>query len=153
MLRATPKNIFSWDYTVYDDDTPVSELDLAWVREAGDVLIGDIPCRLYREGLFSGAFILEAGGFPLVRAVKPSVLLRTFEIDYEGHPYTLKARSAFSRTFTLHQDDQPVGEIAPEHLFSRKMTVDLPEAMPLAVRVFVVWLVVLMWKRAASSSG
>ena len=152
MLRAEPKSWFSWDYTVYDDGAPVADLDLAWVREAGEVIIEGVACTLYRESLLSGAFILEAGGFPLARAEKPSVLFRTFEIAYDGH-YTLQARSAFGRTFVLREGDREIGSIYPDHIFSRKMTVDLPEALPLAVRVFITWLVILMWKRAAQSSS
>lgn len=153
MLRAEPKSWLSWDYTVYDAGAPVAALDLAWVREAGTVVIDGIACTLYREGLF-GAFILEAGGFPLVRAEKPSVLSRTFEITCDDAPsYTLQARSLFGRTFELHQDGERVGSIYPDHAFSRKMTVDLPEALPLAVRVFITWLVILMWKRAAQAAN
>ena len=154
MLRAEPKNWFSWDYPVYDDGAPVADLDLAWVREAGEVIIESVACTLYRESLLSGAFILEAGGFLLARAEKPSALFRTFEIAYDDrHHYTLQARSAFSRTFVLREGDRETGSIYPDHLFSRKMTVDLPEALPLAVRVFITWLVLLMWKRAAQSSS
>ena len=154
MLRAEPKSWFSWDYTVYDNGAPVADLDLAWVREAGEVIIEGVACTLYRESLLSGAFILEAGGFPLARAEKPSVLFRTFEIAYDDrHHYTLQARSAFARTFVLCEGDREIGSIYPDHIFSRKMTVDLPEALPLAVRVFITWLVILMWKRAAQSSS
>ena len=152
MLRAEPKSWFSWDYTVYDNGAPVADLDLAWVREAGEVIIEGVACTLYRENLLSGVFILEGGGFPLARAEKPSALFRTFEIAYDGH-YTLQARSAFARTFVLCEGDREIGSIYPDHLFSRKMTVDLPEALPLAVRVFITWLVILMWKRAAQSSS
>ncbi len=152
MLRAEPKSWLSWDYTVYDNGAPVADLDLAWVREAGEVIIEGVACTLYRESLLSGAFILEADGFPLARAEKPSALFRTFEIAYEGS-YTLQARSAFARTFVLCEGDREIGSIYPDHLFSRKMTVDLPEALPLAVRVFITWLVILMWKRAAQSSS
>jgi len=153
MIRAEPHSIFSWDVTVYEDGTPVADIDMAWVREAGEVMIGEVACRLYREGLFSGAYVLEADGFEWVRAVKPSALFRTFEITYDDVHYTLQARSALRRTFELHQDGDLVGTIYPDHAFTRKMTADLPEAMPLAVRVFIVWLVLLMWKRAAESSS
>ena len=150
MLRVEPNSLFSWDFTVYDDGVPVAEIDLAWIREVGDVVIDDVPCQMYRDGLL-GDFVLEAGGFPLVRAVKFSVFLRTFEITYDEAAYTLKAQSSFVRTFELLQDDQRIGVIEPDHMFTRKMTVDLPETLPLAVRVFIVWLVIVMWKRAAQS--
>ena len=150
MLRAEPNSVFSWDFTVYDDGVPVAEIDLAWIREAGDVIIDAVPCQLYRDGLM-GDFVLEAGGFALVRASKPSAFLREFDITYDERRFTLKAQSAFTRGFDLFEDDERIGVIEPDHMFTRKMTVNLPETLPLAVRVFIVWLVILMWKRAAQS--
>ncbi len=150
MLRAEPHSLFSWDLTLYEDGVPIAEIDLAWIREAGEMIIADVPCTMYREEMF-GAFVLESGGFPLVRAVKPSAFFREFEVTYDEQLLRLKARSVFGRTFDLFQGDERLGEIKPDNVFTRKMTVDLPEAMPLAVQVFIVWLVVLMWKRAASS--
>ncbi len=152
MVRAEPHSMFSWDFTVYEDGSPVAELDLAWIREAGDVVIDDVPCRMYRDGLL-GDFVLEARGFTLVRAVKLSVFLRTFEITYDDVQYTLKAQSPFLRAFELFQGDQRIGVMKPDHLFTRKMTADLPETMPLTVRLFIIWLVIVMWKRTAQSSS
>jgi hypothetical protein len=127
---------------------------MAWIREGAEVTIGDVACKLYREGIFSGAFVLEAGGFPLVQAVKPSALLRSFDITYdETHRYTLRARTIIARTFDLLHDGQVVGTIYPDHAFTRKMTAELPEELPLAVQVFMIWLVILLWKRAAQSSS
>lgn len=152
MIRAEPYSLFSWDFTVYEDGTPVADVDLAWVREAGEMNIEGTPYRVYREPGF-GDFVLDSEGRTLVRGHKSSAFLRTFEITYNDELLILKARSAFGRTFELFEDDRRIGVIAPDHVFSRKMRVDLPPTMPLAVCVFIVWLVVLMWKRAAGSSG
>ncbi len=150
MLRAEPNSAFSWDFTVYDDGVPVAKIDLAWIREEGDVIIDAVPCQMYRDGLL-GDFVLEAGGFTLARASKPSVFLREFGITYDERRFTLKAQSALRRAFDLFEGEERIGVIEPDHTFTRKMTVNLPETMPLAVRVFIVWLVILMWKRAAQS--
>ena len=152
MLRAEPNSLFSWDFTVYDDGAPVAEIDLAWVREVGDVVIDGVACQMYRDGML-GEFVLEAGGFTLVRAVKFSVFLRTFEITYDDQTYTLKAPNPLMRTFALFHGEQRIGVIKPDHSMTRKMTANLPETLPLAVRVFIVWLVIVMWKRAAQSPG
>ena len=151
MLRAEPNSMFSWDFTVYDDGVPIAEIDLAWIREAGEVVIDDVPCEMYRDGML-GEFVLEASGFTLVRADKFSVFLREFTIIYDEAEYTLKAQSPFVRTFELLQNDERIGLIEPDHIFTRKMTADLPETLPLAVRVFIIWLVIVLWKRAAQSS-
>ena len=40
----------------------------------------------------------------------------------------------------------------PRGLFSRKLTIDLPDELSLAVQVFMTWLVIILWRRAAKSS-
>jgi hypothetical protein len=59
----------------------------------------------------------------------------------------------FSRTFELHAGSTVVGSLSARGVFSRRMNVDLPETLPLAVRVFVVWLTVVLWKREAEAAG
>ncbi|MFQ5568745.1 MAG: hypothetical protein ACE5G0_03660 [Rhodothermales bacterium] len=153
MLRVLPKRWFSWDFTIYDGDVSVADLDLAVFKEAGTLHIGGIACTMYREGLMSGAFVLEAEGYVLVRAEKPSALIRMFEVTYDDKRYMLKARAAFFRAFELLEGEQRIGVLSPDHAFTRKMTADLPEAMPLAVRVFIIWLVLILWKRDANAAG
>ncbi len=153
MLRAAPHGIFSWDFTVYDAaGSPVAEIDMAAFREKAEVMIGEVACRVYREGWMSGPFVLESGGHVLMRAVKPSAFRRSFDLAYDDCRYTLRARSAFGRTFVLLEEERLLGTVAPDHAFTRKLTAELPEAMPLAVRVFILWLVILLWKRAAEAA-
>lgn len=46
-----------------------------------------------------------------------------------------------------------VGSIAPERVFTRRATVELPCDMPAAVKMFIVWLVIIMWKRDADAGS
>ena len=78
---------------------------------------------------------------------------KQLNITYDEAEYTLKAQSPFVRTFELLQNDERIGLVEPDHIFTRKMTADLPETLTLAVRVFIIWLVIILWKRAAQSSA
>ena len=151
MLRAEPRNWYSWDFTVLDDGLPVADVDVSAWRERGTVEIAGVRCEVYREG-WAGDFVLEADGHVLVRATKPSAFFRRFDVTIDGATYTLEAQSALRRSFLLHRDGDVLGTLVPESAFTRKMRIDLPETLPLAVRVFLAWLVVLMWKRAAQSN-
>ncbi|MDX1548419.1 MAG: hypothetical protein R3247_15580 [Rhodothermales bacterium] len=154
MLRAEPYSLFSWDYVVYDGEVAVADIDVAWLRERAIVDIGDLACEVKREGWGSKGYTFEAGGQRLMRAVKPSAFFRRYEVTVGGDAYVLEAQSAFRRTFVLRTMDGVVlGTIAPDHPFTRRMRIDLPEALPLAVRVFLVWLVIVQWRRAASAGG
>jgi hypothetical protein len=153
MLTAVPKQWFSWDFTVTEGSQPVANIDISWWREKGLLTVQGADYRVYREGMMSGDFILESAGSVVARAQKPSAFHRAFVIAYEGRRYTLRAESLFRRSFLLLDGDRQIGSLSPDGMFTRRATVDLPPALPLAVRVFVIWLAVILWKRASDGAA
>ena len=160
MLNAIPKQWFSWDFRVLDEGRDVAEMDLAFWREKGVLSVEGIPYRVYREGLANGAFILEnQGGQMLAKAEKPNALRRSFLVEYEGRKLRLEAESPFGRAFVLRDDQGVIGTVKPDSFLSRRTTANLPEDFPLAVRIFLLWLVIILWRRddgtgsAAPDSG
>jgi hypothetical protein len=153
MLIAVPKNWFSPGYRVLEDNNTVAIVDLSRLREAGVLTIQGSTYRVYREGLMSGAFILESGGSILARAVKPSALYRSFQVDHDGRQYTLEAESAGFRKFVLYESGVRIGSIYPVHALTRRSVIDFPEAIPLPGRIFMFWLVMILWKRASDSAA
>jgi hypothetical protein len=108
--------------------------------------------KVYREGLLSGAFILESAGSVVARAEKPSAFRRLFTIDHAGRQYTLRAAGIFGRVFAFLEGPREIGAIFPEGIFTRRVKVDLPERLPLPVRVFIIWLAIILWRRQADST-
>ena len=74
-------------------DRTVAVLDLASWRERGEIVIGDVTHRVFREGAMSGDFIIEAGGRELARATKPSAFRHTIVVHYGRRDYTLRKPS------------------------------------------------------------
>ncbi len=158
MLTAVPKQWFSWDFTVTDGSQAVAEIDISWWREKGVLTVHGVDYRVYREGMMSGDFILESAGSVLARAEKPSAFHRSFTMNHGGRKYTLRAKGVLRRTFLLLDGDREIGSVSPEGVFTRRATVDFPEALPLPVKVFIIWLAVTLWKRdsgagAAAATG
>jgi hypothetical protein len=153
MLRASPVGWFSWNFILSEDGERLAEINLAWLREAGQLSVGEESYRVYREGIMSGAFVLEKDGTKLARAEKPSALYRSFNVYCGDKVYILEAESAFRRKFVLNSGGERVGSIYPEGTLTRKCIVDLPEGIPLAVRTFIVWLVIILWKRESDSAA
>ena len=122
-------------------------------REKGVVTVEGTDYRVYREGLMSGDFLLASNDKVLARARKPSAFRRTFTIEYADKRYTPRAKSAFHRAFELLDRDRKVGSLSPRGVFTRRAAVDLPENMPLSVKVFIVWLAVIIWKRESDSAA
>jgi hypothetical protein len=152
MLIAIPDGWFSWGFTIFDDQKAIAKIDLAWMREAGELNLDGSNYRVFREGLLSGAFILEKEGRVLARAIKPSALIRSFKVDYNNRSYTLEAETALLRKFLLRGNGQTIGSVRPEHAFTRRAIIDLPADIALPVRIFMVWLTLVLWKREADSA-
>ena len=153
MLKAIPKRWFSWDFTVMEGSQPVADIDVSWWREKGLLTVHGTDYTVYREGLMSGAFILELDGTVLARAEKPSTFHRAFLIEHAGKQYTLRAKSAFRRAFLLLDGSREIGALSPEGIFTRRATVEFPEELPLPAKVFIIWLAVILWKRDSDSAA
>jgi hypothetical protein len=152
MLRAIPKGWFSPDYTVFANDIAVADIDLSFMSESSEITINGGIYKAYREGWVSGAFVLESAGSTLARAEKPSALYRSFIVEYGKRKFSLEAESAVLRKFVLAEGGQEIGSIAPDHAFTSRAMIDLPEDIVLPVRVFMFWLVVILWKRDSETA-
>ena len=152
-LKAIPKAWWSWTFKVLDDANQVGEIRFARLREAGELQLSGTTYRVYREGYFSGLFILERNGEAIAYAGKPSALARSFNVWHAGKNFTLEAESIFRRKFVLREAGSTIGSIAPERACYRQARIDLPIKLPLPLRLFMLWLTLLMWKRQADSGA
>ena len=149
MLTLVPKSWLIWDFEVYDGSGRVADIDLSWLKEKGTLRVEGQEYRVYREYPLMGDYILELKGREIARAVKPSALFRSFDIRYDMKKYTLRARHVFLREFVLLEGEREVGAIVPVSIFRRRARVDLPEQLSLAVRLFMIFLTLILWRRAA----
>lgn len=153
MMKAIPKHWFSWDFSILEDDVNVAQLDLSAWREKGKLTVNGDDYDVYRQGLLSGEFILEQDGTILATAKKPSAFRQTLAIQCADHRYELKSKSTFTRGFVLLQDSRQVGTVLPTSMFTRKAAVNLPDHLSLPIRVFIVWLAVILWKRQSEAGS
>jgi hypothetical protein len=151
-LKLIPKSWLSWDFNVLQDDHLVAEIDISQWREKGKLAIDGSHYDVYREGLLSGAFLLEGDGTRLAGAIKPSVFARSFEVEYIGKTYQWRGE-LFKRKFILSEGEQEVGSLTPDGIFTRRATAEFPDDLVLPVKVFLIWLALILWKRDAESSA
>ena len=151
MLQIVPTHWYSWDVTVKDESRPVADIAVSWWSEKGALTIDGATYRVYREAPISGAFVLEQASRVLARAEKPSIFRREFVIRHADREYTLRHESMFRRAFVLMDGSRQVGSLAPKSVFTRNAAADLPRDLPLPVRMFIVWLTVVSWRRQQSS--
>jgi hypothetical protein len=153
MLEAIPKNIFSTRFQFQQQNQLLGELNNSAWREKARVELKDGTYLLYREGYYSGEFLMEHEGKLVARASKPSALRNTFEVGLSGRLLVLRQLSIWNRRFGLFDGDKQVGSIYPLSLFSRHTNIDLPAEWPLPVRVFLFWLVFIIWKRQSQAAA
>ena len=144
--------MMSWTFDLFENNVPVTTLNTRWLREAGMFQWQEARFRLGREGFCSGDFFLARGDQVKVRAQKTSPLTRTFRLDIHDQEMVLSANSPFGRTFQLTRQGIVQGSIRPNHPFTRKCRIDLPDDLDTPTQVFIFWLVVLMWRRTSRSS-
>lgn len=156
MLRAMQSGWFSSDLTVFDTSgMPVARVVQANWREAATLEVGEGRYEAHSKGWRSKEFILEAeDGRVVIVAEKPSAWSNRFVFEQGGKRYDLEKESVWGGTFVIRREGVGlVGSVRSKGVFKREWMVDLPEEVPLEVRVFVVWLVVLLYRRASSYAG
>lgn len=158
VLRAVQKSWFSYDFDVFDrTGTRVAAADLANWRENAKLDVGGSR-YLARHETWAREFVLEGeDGRTVAVAEKPSGWRENFSLEHGGARYELRKESPWKSSFVLAREGMGVvGSIRQKSFFGRETTVDLPEELPVEVRVFILWLTTIMRKRndsAASAAG
>jgi hypothetical protein len=154
-MRAKPKNLFSFDFEVSEKGRLLCLLDHSYWRECASFSLAGRTHTLGRERGWGAFWVREGGarGEVLCRATKVSVFRRRFSLRIDREEFVLEPRSLFGYGYVLRSRGQVVGSIQRVRFLSREMAVDLPEELPVAIRVFLLWLVLLMKRRARRSSS
>ena len=129
------------------DGTPVAVLDHA---RLGFTLNGE-SYTIRRAGVFAPVYELFRDNIALVSARQVPFVNR-YTVTSAGRMWTLKAEEMLAKRFGLFDGDARVGGITPSSRFNytRDVSVDLPDELPLEAQVFLMWL--LLWNWGDSSS-
>ncbi|MEM6706113.1 MAG: hypothetical protein AAF690_25600 [Acidobacteriota bacterium] len=150
-MQARPEGIFSNDWIVTNDDGREVLLDLSAWRERAQFEVDGRVFELQKGEAFSGEFLMRSDGTVLARARKPSVFRNRFDLEVAGATFTLRKVSAMGRRFEVRQGETTVGEILPEGALTRRTQLNLPPDWTLETRLFVFWLVAVIWNREAQA--
>ncbi len=154
-LRAIPQGLFTWNFHLLDGQDVVGATHYTVFGESGVLTVGERKLEIQRQGPVSGTWRLtDPTGKELAVAKKPSAFTRRVEMEWgDAATLELEGEHALTRRMKVTTTDgKPVGTIVPDHIFTRKATLDFPQEVPLEVRLFCLWLAALMWRRAANNS-
>jgi hypothetical protein len=76
-----------------------------------------------------------------------------WQLSTGGRAYELAKAGWWSRRYQLRAGDAVVGELSPRGLFSSKSDAALPAELPPAVQVFVIAVVMTLWRRENSAAA
>ncbi len=88
-----------------------------------------------------GSYVIESNNSILAVAEQRG---RTFSFDLGTRQYQLCPESHWKRSFVLLEGERQVGRIYFE---TGEVIAELPANLSLPVRVFMLWLIVLLWNR------
>lgn len=153
VLHAKPQGLFSLVTLLKQNGEEVAAINLKVLREAGTLSVADRSYSMEREGRLSGDFILKDGaGTVIVRANKPSIWKNRYVVTFGNLKFELAKTSAWKQGFSLLWNGDSLGTIHRPRWYSREAEIALPDSLPLEVRAFVFWLVMVQWNREAGAA-
>jgi len=149
-MKIIPK-AWSYAFSVTDGTESVAQaVDLSFWRDKGELRIQG---HIYKARRNRSSYVLESAAGVLARAERPRRWLRELGIEHLDRRYTLRAKSPFQRQLLLLEGSTEIGSISPEGLFTRRAEVELPQAFPLFLKVFIIWLAMSLWKQDDHNGG
>lgn len=153
MLTLTPTHWFSWNFRVTAGGEDIAVIGRHWFRERAAFSVGGTSFAVRKTTAFRSNFVLERNGWVVAEARKPSAFRRRFELTIGGKQLVLRSASPFRREFRLFDGAREVGRIRPLSFLGRTATAELPETMPMEIQLFVIFLVLMLWKREADAGA
>lgn len=152
-ITCKPQSICSWNYYL-TGESQQAYLQFNWLSEQGSITLDDVEYAVRKHGPLSGEWSLEQSDEPLVWARKSNPLMRTIELSFGQTTLTLRAESAFGRSFLGEFNARTLFTIKPVHLLTRRAVIEtFGEEIQFPTLCFAFWLVALMWRRAANNNN
>lgn len=153
MLLAVPKSIFSQKFDIYDDDRHLTQVNLSQIRERAEFIVDEKHIDVIKESAFKSDFHLVVNGERRVEASKRSVWSYTTDVQIAGEKFVLQRKNWYCRTTELWFGEQKVGDISALNWYSRKAQVNLPDSIPLEIRIFFLIITLFYWNRDAAAAA
>lgn len=143
--------MWSWRFDVRPEPGEEVELVIS-LRERCAFRLNGVRYEFRAKGFTRRNFELMQRD-TVVASAKVGSFRRTFDLEYRGYHLTLKAKSMFRRAFLLLRDEELLGTVTPTSILGHGAAAELSELLEPPAQLFVVWLVLVMWKREVATAG
>jgi hypothetical protein len=149
MLRSTRRGVFRHSYDISDDGRPVATL-AGGRRESHTFELDGESFQVIRKGYKGFSFTGTQTG-EVARAERDNG--RTWTIHSMYGPLELVRTSMWKETWELRRSGEPAGTLGKDGTFKRTATADLPDDLPLPLRLFIFCVVEILWERSRQSAS
>lgn len=153
MLELRKKSFFSNDYIARDHGYVVAELDRATWRQRAEITIEGRKLRMEKHGTFKDTFVLFEGDNALVEVAQPKALRSRLEFRWEGRDYAIRERKWYRSEAVVESGAAEIGRVRFQGFFASAILVDLPDTMPVALRVFIGWISIVRHDERAAAAA
>lgn len=138
---------------VRGDGAVVAELDKRFLSEKGRAVIEGVGWTYGKE--FGGPLTATSEADPAQRleASRPSLMRQGWEVTGGSANYQIKPAGMFSFQYNVLRNGQPVGTSGRGSFWTNKPFIELPEDVPVAEAVFLLWVAFLMRGRASAAAA
>jgi hypothetical protein len=152
MVIVQPHGSFKRGFDVLDEGGPtVGSFEGSPWREGGRIRAGGQEWEFRRERYRRLVLARSEGEYAAAERV--SAWSGRWELTTGGRTYGLAKAAWYSRRYELRVGDAVVGELHPRGVFGNRADVLLPPELPPAVQVFVVAVVMTLWRREQSAAA
>ncbi len=145
MLHLRKKSLFSNKYIAEEEGIAVAELSLSRWRSQAELTIQARGLKLTKQGILKDSFGLLDGNSVIVKVTQPSGWRPRFVFHFDERDFEIRHKAWYSSTLLVKSGESVVGSIHPRGLFATEANVDLPDSLPLALRVFIGWIAMIRW--------
>jgi hypothetical protein len=156
-IEVVPAGVFTTAYDVLMDGLPKGRIEhrILTMRDEAVVSTPERTFTARRERVFRAGAVLESPeGVLRANAEREHLWREHYRIQFEGTTLFLRQkRMSWMGMFIISDDSREIGSIRLERLFSRRMIVEFTAAPPppLEITEFLVWIVLMVHRREASS--
>lgn len=152
MSRVRPHGSWRHGFDLLDEPgAPVGSFEGSPWREGGRIRAGGQQWEFRRER--SRRLVLAGPRGEDAAADRVSAWSGRWRLSAGGRTYELAKAAWYSRRYQLRAGDAVAGELTPRGVFRSKADVTLPPELPPAVQVFVVAVVMTLWRRDDAAAG
>ena len=147
-LIAEPQGISGRRYSIVRDGALASEISIPVFGPSTAAPIDGRMYRLRRAGVLRERYTLEVASMaaPVASMTQTDALRRDYAVEVGALRLRLRAEPPLRSGYLLLEGDRLVGALRPAGPLRRGVEADLPDDLPLEAGVFLVWVILLLWR-------